>query len=259
MIEVRKSGILQAIPLLIAIFSLGFPACAKYGGGSGEPNDPYQIATAEDLMLLGDSPEDYDMHFIMIDDIDLDSNLPGRKIFDRAVIAPDVNSIEVGFQGITFAGVFDGNGHVISHLTITGESYTGLFGHMGFSWDRFPTAGKISNLSIVDANITGSGDYVGGLVGENYYGNVTNCHSTGMIRGNSGVGGLVGFNQGFASNSNSICVVNGNYEVGGLVGWHEIMGLVDRCYSTGAVSGNGEVGGLVGEKWGEGYSFFLGY
>ena len=66
MIEVRKSGVLRTIPLLITIFSLSFPVYAKCSVGTGEPNDPYQIATAEDLMLLGESPEDYDKYFILV-------------------------------------------------------------------------------------------------------------------------------------------------------------------------------------------------
>ena len=45
--------------------------------------DPFQIHTAEDLMLLGDSPEHYDKHFFLTADINLDPNLPGRKVFDR--------------------------------------------------------------------------------------------------------------------------------------------------------------------------------
>ena len=113
----------------------GVDSDIKYGGGTGEPNDPYQIATAEDLMLLGETPEDYDKHFILTADIDLDPNLPGRKIFDKAVIAPDTDPCDLDlwvgggplFTGICFNGVFDGNGHTISHLTITGESFLGLF------------------------------------------------------------------------------------------------------------------------------------
>jgi len=49
----------------------------KYSGGSGTPDDPYQIATAAYLIALGDTPEDYDKHFILTADIDLDPNLPG--------------------------------------------------------------------------------------------------------------------------------------------------------------------------------------
>ena len=68
-------------------------APCKYAGGSGTAVDPYQISTAEDLMFLGESPEDYDKHFILTADIDLDPNLPGGKVFDRAVIAPDINDV----------------------------------------------------------------------------------------------------------------------------------------------------------------------
>ena len=54
---------------------------AQYSGGSGMMDDPYQIATAADLIALGETPDDYDKHFILTADIDLDPNLPGRKVF----------------------------------------------------------------------------------------------------------------------------------------------------------------------------------
>ena len=69
-------------------------AAAKYSGGSGTAQDPYQIATAADLIALGETPADYDKHFILTADIDLDPNLPGRKVFDKAVIAPDTDAAE---------------------------------------------------------------------------------------------------------------------------------------------------------------------
>jgi subtilisin family serine protease len=45
------STVLWTILLFIAVFLVGVPAQAKYGGGSGEPNDPYPIAATEELML----------------------------------------------------------------------------------------------------------------------------------------------------------------------------------------------------------------
>lgn len=45
MVEVRKSGFLWTIPILITLSVFNLPANAKYSGGTGEPNDPYQIAT----------------------------------------------------------------------------------------------------------------------------------------------------------------------------------------------------------------------
>jgi len=75
----RFQGYVTAIVLLFTIVSA---AQAKYSGGNGEPNDPYQIATAEDLILLGDSPEDYDKHFILIADVDL-AKAAVAKVFEN--------------------------------------------------------------------------------------------------------------------------------------------------------------------------------
>jgi hypothetical protein len=66
------------------IFSLDAVAQRKYGGGSGTADDPYLIATAEDLIALGDDPNDYNKHFILTDDIDLDPNIQSGKVFDKA-------------------------------------------------------------------------------------------------------------------------------------------------------------------------------
>jgi spermidine/putrescine-binding protein len=38
----------------------------EYSGGTGEPNEPYQIATAADLIALSETPEDYDKHFVLV-------------------------------------------------------------------------------------------------------------------------------------------------------------------------------------------------
>ena len=69
--EVITSRILRAIPLLIAVCLAGFPAQAQYGGGSGEPNDPYLIYTAEQMNEIGLHEEDWDKHFKLMADIDL--------------------------------------------------------------------------------------------------------------------------------------------------------------------------------------------
>ena len=43
----RSSRIQQIFFSFIVICFVCFPAWAKYGGGTGEPNDPYKIATAD--------------------------------------------------------------------------------------------------------------------------------------------------------------------------------------------------------------------
>ena len=232
--------VLHTILLLIAVCFIGIPAQAKYSGGTGDPNDPYQIATVEDLMLLGDNPEDYDQHFILTADIDLDPNLPGRKVFERAVIAPDINNKEDWFQGEYFTGVFDGDGHTISNLTIVGESYLGLFGYLR-------SRAIISNLGLERVDINGTGWYIGGLVGCNWECVIIESYSTGTMTGNNNTGGLVGFSRGNISTSYSTVTVTGGQCVGGLVGRQGLYSSIAASYSTGTVSGNEDVGGLVGK------------
>jgi hypothetical protein len=244
------------------------PAPAKYSGGTGEPNDPYQIATAADLIALGETPDDYDKHFVLTADIDLDPNLPGRKVFDRAVIAPHVGGMTNWFQGTTFTGVFDGSGHVISRLTINGGHYIGLFGQLR-------AGAQVRNLGLVDVHIQGgrwcvgalaglnggtvtgchsTGDCVGGLLGYNSEGVVSNCHSTGTISGGSFVGGLLGYNsKGIVSNCYSTGLVSGSTNVGGLAGRNG-GGCIVTSYNSGPVTGASQVGGLVGDNGYFGYA-----
>ena len=250
----------------------------KYSGGTGEPNDPYQIATAEDLMLLGETPEDYDKHFILTADIDLDPNLPGRKVFDKAVIAPDTNDTKDYFEGVSFTGAFDGKSHVISNLHIQGGdylSYQGLFGQLD-------SGAMVSNLGLEAVDINSTGNYVGGLAGQNdgsittsyskgkvngsyggwyladnvgglvglNYGSIAMSYSNGTVAGRWNVGGLVGSNSGNIAKSHTMGTVSGDFQIGGLVGVNGV-GNVTECYSTSTVIGDSGVGGLVGLNWEE--------
>jgi hypothetical protein len=221
---------------------------AKYSGGTGEPNNPYKIATAEDLIALGNEPNDYSKHFILTTDIDLDPNLPGRKIFDKAVVAPFTESSGggrggQGSTGISFTGVFDGNDHIISHLKIRGNGPAGLFGLLGGS-------AVVQDVGLEDVNIV-SGSYTGGLVGKNM-GTVTNCYSKGTVGGgsySSYVGGLAGYNEDYGTITQcySTGTVGAGSYVGGLVGWNR--GYLTLCCSIDTVVGSGtNIGGLVGRN-----------
>jgi hypothetical protein len=239
-------------------YNIDAVAVKKYAGGTGEPNNPYQIATADNLITLGEIPEDYDKHFILTADIDLDPNLPGRKVFDRAVIAPDVIQMPWGIEGTPFTGVFDGNSCTISYLTVNGPGYLGLFGWL---W------GEVKDLGVVRVNISGSEDYVAGLAAVSS-GIIEDCYASGTVSGREDVGGLAGQNgvrignrfdalvfSGSINNSYSNCDVMGATIVGGLVGFN-YAGEITRCYSSGAVvssepngptdSNDGLFGGLAG-------------
>lgn len=220
-------------------FYTGFVAClliaalvcttqAQYSGGSGATDDPYQIATADDLILLGQRHADYDKHFILTSDIDLAGDGGAPRVFARAVIAWD--------GAVPFSGVFHGNGHIISNLTIVGENYLGLFG-------RLDTAGAIVALGLESVDVSGNSD-AGGLVGSNS-GSVSRSHCTGTVEGNERVGGLVGNHSGSISSSYSTATVDGSENVGGLVGCGS--GQIMNSYGAGAVHGETNVGGLLGQ------------
>jgi len=224
--------------VLLAIFLFGREAEAQYGGGSGAAHDPYLIYTAEQMNAIGLHEEDWDKHFKLMADIDLSNydGKRGRPSFN--IIGSDTGKPYWQFNGTPFTGVFDGNGHTISHLTIMGEGYHGLFG-------KLESEAEVKDLGVIDVDITGSYNYVGGLVGGNY-GRVRRCYSTGVVNGNRRVGGLIGLNRGGVSHCYSTATVGGEQAVGGLVGDNNTDGEVTHCYSTGRVSGVQLVGGLVG-------------
>jgi hypothetical protein len=144
-----------------------------------------------------------------------------------------------------FTGSFDGQNHKISNLSINGlnDDYVGLFG-------AIDAGGEVKNVGVINVNMTGESDYVGGLVGVNFDGTVSNSYSTGNVTGVDEVGGLVGVNfDGTVSNSYSTGNVSGeeNY-LGGLVGSNRDNGNILNSYSTGNVTGDNAVGGLVGRN-----------
>jgi len=237
------------IPLLV-LLTINFsaiPARAKYGGGTGEPNDPYLIFTAEQMNEIGLSVnwDDWDKHFKLMADINL-----------SAYTGTNFNII--GNTTTAFTGVFDGNGHTISNFTYT-STFTdnvGLFGYV-----TGPN-GEIKNLGLIDPNVDGGTRYyVGSLVGW-LGGTVTDCYvqggSVSGYRYNCRyVGGLGGVNYGTISNCYATASVSGYEYVGGLVGRNGkgrlfVQSTISNCYSTGTVSGYSAVGGLVGDnRWGK--------
>jgi hypothetical protein len=183
-------------------------ALQKYSGGSGTTDDPYQISTFDDWREFMASSADWDKHFVLTNDIDL-------LRFAITPVAPDMNASMPGFQGTEFTGVLDGNGHIIRNVSITqpGNDYVGLFGKIG-------SGGLIKTLAVENANFQGR-DYVGGLVGLNYYGTIKSCYAFASVcRVDSGVmvGVLAGGNSGVISNSYAIGYANSRSCVGGLVG-----------------------------------------
>jgi len=227
------------------------PAQGKYGGGTGEPSDPYLIYTAAQMNEIGLSGnwDDRDKHFKLMADIDL-GGYTGEEF--------NIIGYWVGWgspDNRPFTGVFDGNNHIISNFTYTsaGTNFIGLF-----SYVNDPNA-VIKDLGLIDPNVdVGTGSYVGSLVGRLWDGTISGCYvEGGSIVGGWYVGGLVGRNNGRVTNCSSEAEVLGYSAVGGLVGQDGLCspgecfgGKISNCYSTGSVTGDYYVGGLVGNNHG---------
>ena len=147
----------------------------------------------------------------------------------------------------SFSGTFDGNGHTISNLRIDRRrNDTGLFGTVSRS-------GKINGIGLLNVIVHGV-SRTGGLAGTST-GPITNSYSTGLVEGDSSVGGLVGrteTNAEIVSNSYSMARVKGDGSIGGLVG-NIATGpsKVTNSYCTGTVLGNSIIGGLAGAASGD--------
>jgi hypothetical protein len=251
---VHARGLCRSIGTLVLFLSVLATGRAQgFGGGTGEPNDPYQIATAQQLVSIGSDPNLLDKHFALIADIDLDPNLPGGRVFTGAVIAPDTNDASDLFQGTSFTGRFDGKGHTIRNLTIrSGGSFLGLFGSIG-------RGGQVRNLHVKDAFIGGADSCrcLGVLAGYIEQCTVVNCSVTGRVTGGNfarSVGGFAGFVwfDGRILQCSASCNISAgdlSMDIGGMAGANG--GEITRCYATGTVSsgyGSSHLGGLVGRN-----------
>ena len=226
----------------IMVVVLGCTALAQayeFAGGTGAPNDPYQIATAEQLIAVGADPNLLGKHFALIADIDLDPNLPGGRIFDDALIGSDEAYGAGTREGASFRGVFDGRKHTIRHLHIDSSHrrIVGLFGSL---------SGFVRDLHLADVVVTGSP--CGAIAGRNIEGTILRCSVIGVVSGIDDVGGMVGLLSGGSLVQCECDVqVSGDGRVGGMVG-AGTGGVMLQCRSQAVVTGGAAVGGLMGDS-----------
>lgn len=185
----------------------------------------------------------------------------------------DLNLKDTPFNGIgsadqPFTGMFDGQGHTISHVTVNapeGEN-AGFFNVI--------KGATIRDLKLVDVEITGKTN-VGGLAGstqvqldssdlsKNVANLIGGCSVSGTVTGTKNVGGLVGLNEGKTDPQTLFSIasavdkcaasvtVNGKEMTGGLVGKNG--GTITKSSSGGTVKGDTTTGGLVGDSSGDIY------
>ena len=149
-----------------------------------------------------------------------------------------------------YTGTFDGGGHTITGLAVTGsDQYAGLFGRIG-------SGGTVKNVTLKEVKIESNNDMsaVGGVAGWSY-GNIEYCSVSGSVSSNSTAGGVVGYqSDGAITGCNSSATVKGMVRAGGVAGATNSGASLTGCYATGSVSVENNTtsaayaGGVVGSN-----------
>ena len=227
-----------------------------FAGGSGTAEDPWQVATAEQLDRIRD---DLTAHYILIDDIDLSGyeNWIPIGAFQSKSDAPE--DAEVPHPDYAFTGTFDGAGHTISNLTVTCEAPMGA-GLFGCTTGTESSAAFIGHFTLKDVNV--SGFYlVGGAVGLQFMNcPVSDIHLVGnnKLAGMQGIGGIVGTGFDLISDCSAtaeITVMGDDGACAGLIAGGTTMSSIKNCEVTGgSITAEGNAawgfGALCGAPWG---------
>jgi hypothetical protein len=207
--------------------------------GDGSSDDPWQIASLENLYWIAESSARWADHYIQTADIDAS---------ETSGWFGGLGWLPIGNATTKFTGTYHGQDHVIRGLCIyrSSTSYIGLFG--------YTNGATLQHLVIKDIHITGSNSYTGGIAGR-IEGTTTvkYCQVSGSISGHENTGGLIGYSHiTYISVPITECftdvTLSGFRYVGGLVGKLS-SGVITKSYSSGSVSASEyRAGGLVGEK-----------
>lgn len=238
-----------------------------FAGGTGMENDPWLIENAEQLAYLAqqvNKGKDYQrVHFRLVSDLDLS----GKEW------------TPIGTDGKIFWGGFDGGGHTITGMTITGDrDYVGLFGECK---NFTASSSYIKSVTVRGANISGH-SFVGAIAGRganisdcysienticafrcvggvcgSLIGNISGCYNSSSVSGNSIVGGIMGSasyegNVGngvvqYCYNIGAVTVRQQDSSVGGITGASADGYNISNCLNCGKITGNGKkVGGIAG-------------
>ncbi|MBN1540065.1 MAG: hypothetical protein JW939_07965, partial [Candidatus Thermoplasmatota archaeon] len=188
------------------------------------------------------------------------------------VILLSGNSRYIGGLSGYSSGAVSGSYSSVS-ISISAQTYANRIAGLIGAFSSVPLSDSYSTGAVEVSVIGGNCDYIGGLVGELYRGQVTQCNSRSDISVTvwgylHNTGGLIGYcNQGvvdrtYAAGSIEISLSGQLTQmVGGLIGQNN-LGTLTNSYSTGPISIDGtgnvyNIGGLVGynnKKISYGYS-----
>ena len=226
----------------------------NFAGGDGSVENPYQIATIEQLDAVRNH---LNSHFILLNDINFAGFLDENG--EQKYFSPIGRKEE---YSAPFTGTFDGKGHTIKNLKMRG-SYVGLFVSLENSivqnlnlqsvsvmgdYSVGTIASTSKNSIIRNCNVIGSIEYwgfmstgmrIGGICGTNEEGKIEECYYMGNIESTIiyTTGGITGWNSGEIINcgyKGGYCY--GGYATGGIVGYND--GKIINCFNRAFVGSN---------------------
>ena len=227
-----------------------------FAGGRGTREDPWQIASAEQLQLIR---ENLAGHYVLVADIDLSGYENWEPIGAFRSLSDAPEDAEVPHPDYAFTGTFDGAGHTISNLTVSAASPMGA-GLFGCASGTESEEAYIGNFTL--ENIDVSGFYlVGGAVGLQFM----NCKVSDIVlkgenrlSGSQGIGGVVGTAFDLISNCTAtaeITVAGDSGACAGLIAGGTTMSSIVNCEAIGGsivAEGNAVwgIGAVCGAPWG---------
>lgn len=197
-----------------------------YDPGSMYTDSTYYISTPEELMAFA-------------------TVVRGGALYSNGYLEADIDMEgyssqfqPIGSNSKPFRGMFDGQGHRIKNLHVSGGDYTGFFGAVG-------GGATISNL-VLDSSCEISGaNYVGLAGGSTGAGNVTfSCvgNEANVTATGANAAGIIGCNKGSTCTFKIVnCYNTGNItgtsESAAISGWVGTNAELQSCYNIGTVTG----------------------
>ena len=192
--------------------------------GDGTIASPFLIRTESDLRKMSVY---MDGNYKLMNDITLTDNW-----------------VPVGTETSPFIGSFDGNGHTISNLSVSGAKHGGLFGYIKSQVSNSDPTTFVKNLTINNADISGS-DAAGAVVG--------------FVTGEMGTGSSWS-NPASTFNMTNVTVMNGSVysdygSAGSAIGTIQPFASVytgkrhvtlSKVFSSATVGGSVASGGFIG-------------
>ena len=197
----KKTGKISRFLSVIISAALAVSSIAALPLSAAESSKTYKISTADELIEFSKLCR-------------LDSWSKGKEFVlttDIILTGKDFTSIPI------FSGTFDGQGHSIKGVSVTGVTGRGFFSIIGEN-------ATVKNLNVVGiVRPSGSESSIGGIAGTNK-GVIYNCKFSGKVAATNTVGGIAGENTS--------------------------TGSVLKCTAAGTVDGEKFTGGVVGNNSG---------